>query len=61
MNILVNLKISIKMQASDLNTQVLEKLKWAFIEKDINEHISQDLIYKYFEESNKILSDCFTG
>lgn len=51
-------KISIKMQASDLNTQVLEKAKMGIYRKDINEHISQDLIYKYFEESNKIPSDC---
>lgn len=51
-------KISIKMQASDLNTQVLDKAKMGIYRKDINEHISQDLIYKYFEESNKIPRDC---
>ncbi len=48
-----NKKISIRMQASDLNTQVLDKAKLGIYKKDIRDYVSQDLIDKYFEEFSK--------
>ncbi|MGY3803875.1 CheR family methyltransferase [Pigmentibacter ruber] len=51
--------ISIKIQATDLNTQVLEKAKLGIYKKEISEHISSDLILKYFEESSKIPADSY--
>lgn len=47
-------KLTIKIQASDLNSQVLEKAKLGIYRKDISEQIENYLLAKYFDEVKNI-------
>lgn len=47
-------KFSVKMVATDINTQVLEKAKEGIYKNEISENVSADLILKYFEKNPKI-------
>ncbi len=44
-------KLNIKMQATDLNTQVLEKAKLGIYRPEISENITPDLLLKYFDKN----------
>jgi chemotaxis protein methyltransferase CheR len=51
-------KFSVKVVATDINTQVLEKAKEGIYKNEISENVAPDLILKYFEKNQKIPIDC---
>ncbi|APJ05083.1 hypothetical protein AXG55_04310 [Silvanigrella aquatica] len=52
-------KFTVKVTATDLNSQVLEKAKEGIYKAEITENVPADHILKYFEKNQKIPPECF--
>ena len=46
-------KFTVKMNATDINTQVLEKAREGIYKNEISDNVTADLILKYFERNQK--------
>lgn len=51
-------RFTVKIIATDINSQVLEKAKEGIYKNEISENVTPDLILKYFEKNQKIPRDC---